>query len=65
MSDTPQDKLNSAYTLWVMVHDMQAGVFKPQKPKGGYESNLQEVTSFDTVSSKTLIEQVQTFWSVY
>ena len=23
MSTVPQDKLNAAYTLWVMVHDMQ------------------------------------------
>ena len=51
MSTIPQDKLNSAYTLWVMVHDMQQGMFKTgTKKNAGYQDNLQEVTSFDTVS---------------
>ena len=42
----PQDKLQRSFSLWVMVKDQ---VY--QNKQGAYdESDLQEITSFDSVS---------------
>lgn len=50
----PQDKLQRAFTLWVMIREQNT---YQKKQAGAYdESDLQEVTSFDTV---------QTFWMMY
>ncbi len=44
--DGPQDKLQRSFSLWVMVKDQ---VY--QNKQGAYdESDLQEITSFDSVS---------------
>ena len=54
MDTVPQDKLQRGYTLWVMVKDQN---MYQKKMAGAYDqSDLQEVTSFDTV---------QTFWMMY
>ena len=50
LQSVPQDKLNSGYTLWVMVREE---IYQNKRSRAYDESDLQEVTSFDTVSHKT------------
>ena len=52
LQSVPQDKLNSGYTLWVMVREE---IYQNKRSRAYDESDLQEVTSFDTVSHKTTI----------
>ncbi|MFN9900073.1 MAG: hypothetical protein ACK55Z_15045 [bacterium] len=50
----PQDKLQRSFSLWVMVKDQ---VY--QNKQGAYdESDLQEITSFDSVSIIELDNQL-------
>ena len=48
MDAVPQDKLQSAYSLWVMVREQ---VYQNKKVKAYDEQDLQKVTSFETVST--------------
>lgn len=48
MDKVPQDKLHRSYTLWVMLREQN---MYAKKQSGAYDqSDLQEVTSFDSVS---------------
>ena len=49
MDKVPQDKLQRGYVLWVMFRDQMY----QKKQAGQYdESDLQDITSFDTVSKQ-------------
>ena len=63
MNSVPQDKLQHAYSLWVMVREQ---VYQNKKVKAYDEQDLQKVTSFESVSKTNCDHlQVQQFWLVY